>query len=254
MDAGSPRAGWYGGALTFYSSDVIETLPRQSTTHLEWYMLSGYTDWRAAHVFLDTKIDVGYGSFDGKRTLIIGEQARQTDGKRAGLLAAIGGTTGLFLNYGGYQLIPHFSLDGMVMREEGYTETGGGEGFNLQVAPYYGNSARAFLGLDAKKSFELWGASIAPEARLGYRYDFITAPVKLKAAFASAGSGTLTGLNSPGAGFTFVGPDPDTGNLLAGFGLGAGTDTWSLGINYDWVRGSNASTTQIGTLSLLGRI
>ena len=30
MDAGSARDGWYGGALTFYSSDVIETLPRQS--------------------------------------------------------------------------------------------------------------------------------------------------------------------------------------------------------------------------------
>ena len=30
MDAGSARDGWYGGALTFYSSDVIETLPRQA--------------------------------------------------------------------------------------------------------------------------------------------------------------------------------------------------------------------------------
>jgi hypothetical protein len=254
MDAGSARSGWYGGALTFYSSDVIETLPRQSDTNLEWYLLTGYTDWRANHLFLDTKVDIGYGNLDGKRTLIIGDQGRIAEGKRASLLGAIGGTTGLFLNYGGFSIMPQISLDGMSMREEGYTEAGGGGGFDLQVAPYYANSLRTFLGVDAKRSFDLWGASISPDMRFGYRYDFVTAPVKLKAAFASAGSGTLTGLNSPGAGFTFIGPDPDTGNLLAGFGLGAGTDTWHLGVNYDWIRGNNASTTQMGTLTLLGRI
>ena len=249
MDAGSPRGGWYGGALTFYSSDVIETLPRQSDTNLEWYMLTGYTDWRGSHVFLDTKIDVGYGSFDGKRSLFVGNQGRVAEGKRAGLLGALGATTGVFFNYGGFQVTPHLSLDAMSMREEGYTESGGGDGFDLEVAPYYANSARTALGVDAKKSFDLWGASISPEARMGYRYDLVSAPVKLKAAFASTG-----GLTSPGNSFTFIGPDPDTGNVVAGFSLGGGTDTWNLGINYDWIRGNNASTTQIGTLTLLGRI
>jgi hypothetical protein len=249
MDAGSSRGGWYGGALTFYSSDIIETLPRQSKTNLEWYMLTGYTDWHGGHVFLDTKLDVAYGSLDGKRTLAIGNQFRVAEGKRAGLLGALGGTAGLSLNYGGFQIIPHIALDGMTMREEGYSESGGGDGFDLEVAPYYANSARTFLGMDVKKSFDLWGASISPEARLGYRYDLITAPVKLKAAFESTG-----GLTSPNNSFTFIGPDPDTGNVLAGFSLGAGTDTWHLGVNYDWIRGNNASTTQIGTLTLLGRI
>ena len=254
MDAGSPRGGWYGGAFTFYTSDIIETLPRQSDTHLEWYMLTGYTDWRANHIFIDTKLDVGYGNFDGKRTLIIGNQGRLAEGKRAGLLASLGGTAGLFMKTFGYQIMPQFSLDGMTMREEGYTEANGGDGFDLQVASYYASSARAFLGVDTKRDFNLWGANISPDLRLGYRYDLVKAPVKLKAAFASAGSASLTGLNSPGAAFTFVGPDPDSGNLLAGFGLGAGTDAWHLGVNYDWVRGGNASTTQVGTLTLLGRI
>ena len=249
MDAGSARGGWYGGALTFYSGDVIETLPRQSKTNLSWYMLTGYTDWHGRHVFLDTKLDIGYGGFNGKRTLIIGNQGRQAEGKRAGLLGALGATTGLFLNYGGFSIIPHISLDGMSMREEGYTEAGGGDGFDLDVAPYYANSARTFLGVDAKKNFNVFGASVSPEMRLGYRYDFVTAPVKLKAGFASTG-----GINGAGNSFTFVGPDPDTGNALLGFSLGAGTDTWHFGVNYDWIRGNNASTTQVGTLTLLGRI
>ncbi len=249
VDAGSARSGWYGGALTFYSSDVIETLPRQSKTNLQWYVLTGYTDWHGSHVFFDTKLDVGYGNLDGQRSLIIGSVGRVAESKRASLLGALGGTTGLFLNYGGVDLIPHISLDGLTMREEGYTEAGGGDGLNLQVAPYYANSLRTFLGMDAKKTFELFGANISPEARLGYRYDFVSSPVKLRAAFASTG-----GLTAPSNSFTFVGPDPDTSNAVAGFSLGTGTDAWNLGVNYDWIRGNNASTTQVGTITLLGRI
>ena len=59
MDAGSARGGWYGGALSFYSGDVSETLPRNSLTHEQWYMLTGYTDWRGKHVFLDTTGSAG---------------------------------------------------------------------------------------------------------------------------------------------------------------------------------------------------
>ena len=73
------------------------------------------------------------------------------------------------------------------MREEGYTETGGGDGINLQVAPYYANSLRGSLGSDFKTNFDLLGATISPEARLGYRYDLVDSPVKLKAGFASTG-------------------------------------------------------------------
>jgi hypothetical protein len=249
VDAGSARGGWYGGAITFYSSDVVETLPRASDTNLQWYLLTGYTDWRGSHVFFDTKLDVGYGNLDGHRSLIIGNQDRVAEGKRASLLASLGGTAGLFFDVAGMQVEPHVSLDGMTMREEGYTEDGGGDGFDLQVAPYYANSLRTFFGTDVKKSLQVLGITLSPEARLGYRYDFVGVPVKLKAGFVSTG-----GINSPASAFTFTGPDPDTGNILAGFSLGGGNETWNIGVNYDWLRGNNASTTQIGTLTLLGRI
>ena len=36
--------------------------------------------------------------------------------------------------------------------------------------------------------------------------------------------------------------------------IGAGTDNWQLGANFDMVRGNNGSVTQVGTLTLLGRI
>ena len=114
MDAGSARGGWYGGALTFYSSDVIETLPRQSKTNLQWYMLTGYTDWRGKHVFFDTKLDVGYGNLDGKRSL----HHRRPGPHRRGQARRPAGRPGRHHRacssiMAAFDVIPHISLDGM---------------------------------------------------------------------------------------------------------------------------------------------
>jgi hypothetical protein len=73
--------------------------------------------------------------------------------------------------------------------------------------------------------------------------------VKLNAGFVSTG-----GLGTVNNTIKFVGPDPDKGNSILGLGLGANTDTWQLGGQYDWVRGSNGSTTQVGIITLLARI
>ena len=90
-------------------------------------MLTGYTDWHGNHVFFDTKLDVGYGDLDGQRSMIIGTVDRVAEGKRASLLGALGGTTGLFMNYAGIDLIPHISLDGMSCARKAILRgTGGG--------------------------------------------------------------------------------------------------------------------------------
>jgi hypothetical protein len=259
VDGGSPRGGWYGGAISFYSGDVTQTLPRATKTHTQWYMLTAYSDWRGKKLFVDTQLSLAYGDFDGKRSLLICPNGavtcttpslqRDTVGKRAALMAALGATTGAMLRWNGIQVIPHIGLDVMSLREEGYTERGGGDGMDLMVAPYYANSIRTAIGTDFKTDIRLWDFMLTPEARLGYRYDFIGSAMKLKAGFASTG-----GINAAGNSFTFVGPDPDSGNVLLGFSLGAHTESWQFGVNYDWIRGNNGSTTQVGMLTILGRI
>jgi hypothetical protein len=250
VDAGGPRSGWYGGAFTFYSGDVNQLLPRATRTQTEWYMLTGYTDWHGKHVFLDTQISAAYGNFSESRNITVGSVSRTATSKRPGAMLALGANLGLIGHVlGGVEVDPHVSLDGLTLREEGYTESGGGDGFNLQVAPYFANSARAAIGTDVKGSVDLWGISLTPEGRIGYRYDLLHQPVKIRAGFASTG-----GLGTTGNTMTFIGPDPDTGNVFTGASFSAGTDTWSLGVNYDWVRGNNGSTTQVGTLTVLGRI
>lgn len=249
MDGGTPRGGWYGGAFTFYSGDITQSLPHASKTQTEWYMLTGYSQWSGRNIFVDTQGSLAYGNFTGSRSLSVGTINRTAESKRAGLMGALGANGGVKLHYLGFDVSPHISLDGLVLREEGYTETGGGNGMDLQVAPYYANSLRTALGADIRLPVSIWGVDLTPEARVGYRYDLLGSPVKLKAGFLSTGGiGTVTNA------LRFVGPDPDQGNTILGLGLGASNDTWQLGVNYDWVRGNHGSTTQVGTVTLLARI
>jgi hypothetical protein len=249
LDGGSPRNGWYGGAFTFYSGDVTQQLPRATRTNTQWYMLTGYTDWRGKHVFLDTQVSAAYGNFEGIRSLSVGGLLRTANSRRPGAMLALGANTGAMLKYKGFEVDPHVSLDVMTLREEGYQEANGGPGFNLDVAPYFASSVRTAVGADIKTKITIWNFDLIPEARLGYRYDLLQQAVKVNAAFQSTGGRSTTGNT-----MSFVGPDPDSGNAILGLSLGAGTDTWHLGVNYDWIRGNNGSTTQVGIISVLGRI
>jgi hypothetical protein len=212
-------------------------------------MLTGYTNWNGKHVFLDTQLSAAYGSFTENRTITVGNVFRDATSKRPGAMVALGANTGVMLKYSGIEVDPHVSLDGLTMREEGYGEANGGSGFNLDVAPYFASSLRSAIGADIKGTINIWDIDLTPEANLGYRYDLLQQAVKIKAAFDSTG-----GLGSAGNTMTFIGPDPDKGNTILGLSLGAGTDSWHLGVHYDWVHGDNGSVTQVGIISVLGRI
>ena len=262
IDGGSPKYGWYGGAFTFYSGDVGE-LTRDSHTNEQWYLLTGYSAWRGKGLFFDSKIDAGYGQFSGKRFIDLALSStstytREADNKHPGTMISGGFTTGGIFDYGAATFSPLLSVDGLLMREEGYTEYNPGtatvgDGFDLKVNPYYAKSLRAFLGANVRYDLDLWDFYLQPEAHAGYRYDFFNDPVKLKAAFAYAD--TTTGTTAgPGTVFTMTGPDPAQGNFVVGGSLAATTDTWTMGVNFDFVKGSNGTFEEVGTLNLLGRI
>ena len=249
LDGGSARNGWYGGAFTFYTGDVTQQLPRSTRTNTQWYMLTGYSQWRGKKVFLDTQLSAAYGDLSTTRNISVGAVSRTATSRRPAAMLAMGANTGVMLRYGGLRIDPHVSLDGLTLREEGYQEANGGPGFNLDVAPYFATSLRTAIGADIKGTIKIWDFDLTPEARLGYRVDLLQEAIKLKAAFQSTG-GRATAGNT----MTFVGPDPDRGNVIAGLSLGASTDTWHLGVHYDWIRGNNGSTTQVGMITVLGRI
>ncbi len=245
LDGGDPRNGRYGGALSFYSGDTTESAPRESKTSSEYYMLSAYSDWRGRGLFFDTNVSVGYGNLTGNRQVDVVSVVRSAASKRASLFLSGGFSTGAVLASGGTSIVPQFSVDGLTMREEGYTETGGGDGVDLKVDPYYGKSLRAYLGTSIRQDLNFGDFFLQPEARVGYRYDFLADPAKLKASFASV---------TPASMFTLTGPDPGKGNLVAGGSLSVTTDAWSIGLNYDYIRATGGAVSQSGTISLVGRI
>jgi hypothetical protein len=254
-DGGNAHDGWYGGALSFYTGDIGEIGDRAAQTQSEWYMLSGYTDWRGKGFFFDSNIDVGVTQYKGKRHIDIDLHttpdtfySRTATSKHIGVFLAGGVTTGAILKYAGTTITPKIAIDGLTMRENGYTESGGGptghDGFDLAVGASYTNSLRSLLGVDLRQDIDMGDFFLQPEARVGYRYDFIGTPQKVTANFVSL----------PGSSFTVQGPDPAQGNLVAGATIAASTDTWSIGIQYDWVRGTNGMTQQSGQFVLVGRI
>lgn len=265
VDSGSPKYGWYGGALTFYAGDVGE-LKRNSKTNEQWLILSGYSVWRGKGLFFNSKLDLGYGKFDGKRSILLTSAvttgstytySRTASNKREGALLSGGFSTGAYLNYGATTFAPTLSVDGLMMRENGYTEYNpgtatDGDAFDLKVQPYYAKSLRAFMGLDVRYDVNLFDFYLQPELRAGYRYDFMSDPQKLKIAFAYSDVSGAT----PAAGeqFTIIGPDPAKGSLVLGGSLAATTDAWTLGFHFDFLRGSNGMIQETGTLSIVGKI
>ena len=249
LDGGNPADGRYGGALTFYSGDITEKDPLTSKTNTLWAMLSGYTDWRGKGFFFDTQVNAGIGKLDGKRAITVGGVSRTAEGKRPALLGSIGATTGVILTSGSTVFTPLMSVDGLAMREDGYTEHGGGDpnsgdGFDLNIKSTYYQSLRGFLGADIRQDINLGEFYLQPEARAGYRYDFANGAEKLKGNFVS----------EPLSGFSLTGPDPARGNAVLGGSLSATTGAWSIGVHYDYIRGDDGSVSQAGTLTLLGRI
>ncbi|HVP84952.1 MAG TPA: autotransporter domain-containing protein [Rhizomicrobium sp.] len=254
-DGGDAQSGWYGGAFTFYTGNVDQRAPSSSRDNTQWYMLSGYSTWRGKGLFLDTQLTAGYGDLSEHRFISVGGITRQANSKRSSVLAAVGMTTGANLVYGSTTITPNIALDGLTMREEGYTETGGngttGDAFDLHVNPVVMSSARAFVGVNARQDVNFGSFYMQPELRAGYRYDFLADRIDLTAYFPGVSS-TATG---PGTGdFTITGPKPSKGSLLAGASISATTGAWSIGVNYDMLSGSRGSMTQVGTISLVGRI
>lgn len=263
MDGGGPASGRYGAAFTFYSGDTSEKSPRDSKTTSEWYMLTGYTDWRGKGFFFDSQFNVGYGNIDGKRRFDFGGVTRVADGKRAAALASGGVTAGVALTAGGTVIMPQISLDGLTMRQEAFTESNNGattsqadDGFDLVVHQQYANSLRSFVGVDIRQDLNFGDFYLQPEGRVGYRYDFVDGTEKLKAAFVCS---TIAPGGCLAPAFSITGPDPAKGNLIVGGSIATTTGAWSIGLNYDYLRGVGStvakdSTSQSGMITLVGRI
>ena len=248
-DEGDAADGRYGGAFTFFSGGMSAKAPLIQKTSSEWYMATGYTDWHGRVLFLDTQASVGYAHLTGSRTIDLGGGfTRTANNTRPAEYFAGGATAGLQYDVLGAAVMPQISFGGLAMRQEGYTEQGGGgqsgDGFDLHVEPDYAASLRAFAGVDARDDMNFGDFLLQPEARAGYRYDFANGQEDAKVNFADV---------QPLTQFEISGPKPAKGNALAGAGVGVSTGAWSIQLGVDYLYANSGNTSEEGTLTLLGR-
>jgi len=249
-DTGDPADGRYGAAFTFFSGGSSTHDEVISKTAQEFYMATFYTNWRGRGLFFDSQVTAGWAHLASERFIDVGGVSRVADGDRPAAILAGGVTTGGVFNFGSTVMSPQLSIDGLTMREDGYSEGGGeditgGDGFDLRIQPYYANSARAFLGIDMRQDINLGDFYLQPEARVGYRYDMLDGAEKLEANFVGV---------TPIDQFSITGPDPAKGNIVLGGGLAVTTGAWSVGVHYDFLRSDMGNSQQDGMLTLVGRI
>lgn len=265
-DWGSPRFGWYGAAITFFNGNV-EEIGRDSHQNQKWVLADFYTTWRGKGFFFDSKVGAGVGSIHGKRFLTLTytddddeEQTfeREADNTHLSTVLSGGFSGGAVFDYGAWTFTPQVSVDGLVMREEGYTEnnpdnsTSSYRGFDLKVKPYYARSLRGYVGTSVSYDFTLFGTHWRPELRGGYRYDLFADPVKVKAAMRDIDP-DISG-NQTSNYFRLTGPATPQGSLAAATSLGAYGDGWSFNLGLEFVRGSNDYTEQVASFNLLFRM
>jgi outer membrane autotransporter protein len=186
-------------------------------------------------------LDVDVPNGDGTDTVLNREAIQQHPGE----MLSGGVTTGAIFDESGTVFTPQVNFDGLAMRQEAYSESGGGNGMDLHVASSYDQSLRAFAGVNVRQDFDFTDFLLQPDITAGYRYDLANGAESLKGNFESV---------TPVSIFEITGPKPDKGNAVIGGGVAVSTGAWSLGLNFDYLKAGSGNTAEQGTITLLGRI
>jgi outer membrane autotransporter protein len=120
---------------------------------------------------------------------------------------------------GGLYLQPGVHLDYFRLRQGAYTETGGGDGFNLAVEARTGQETSATASLRVGTE---WGEGFTwrPELEVGYRSVLSGDPGGLTARFAAGGNA-----------FTLEPAKLDSGGALARLGIVGGNEVYSIALS-----------------------
>jgi uncharacterized protein with beta-barrel porin domain len=179
---------------------------RISTTQMDFY---GRHQNGAA--FTQGIFGAAYNAHRSQRRVVIDTVTREPKGKWKGWHLGGAVDTGAVIRMDQLRLTPYLRGSYIRTHENGYTETGGGNGVNLTTSGRNQDSMRAGAGLIAQRRFTVFqDVGVEAELRGDLARELSSDPANITARFASGG-----------ATFTSIGQSPDK-NI---FGLGA-----SLGV------------------------
>ena len=119
-DYGSLSTGRYGVGFEHFNGDSISGDPKVTKTVNNWTVFSLYANWADSDtgLFFGTQASSGFGSFDEKRRIIVGEFTDTAKGHWQGWLAAWGATIGDVIGDDMFAIIPQASVDALYMAED----------------------------------------------------------------------------------------------------------------------------------------
>ena len=239
---GATRTARYGVGYSFFAGQVTEKYPRTSKEDMSLNMLSFYSGWRAQNFFFTPQLDAGIANFTGDRMVTAGGFSRIADGDWSAYVASGGFSTGYVLSFGPLQIIPQISLDGLYLHQTAYSETGGGQGIDMNVGKQDVRSLRLFAGVVAQGVFPVEEGRLQPQILAGWSHEFENNTPVIDVSFQAL----------PGSPFALVGPTADPSKLIGGASFSYIFNNWSAGLNYDASRASG-SLAQSATMNLTSK-
>ncbi len=214
--------GAVGISLAFTSSD-LEDPESEAEEVLSASLLELGLYWRAQGQYWTTwaRAAAGYATFESERRFVGAGLNLSNESDWNGFTLAAAGGVSYERNFGRFSIRPEAYAEFFSLSEEGHVETGGGDGFDLEIDDRDGHlfSATAAVNFGMSMGENSW---LRPEVRVGWRQNISVDPGE-----------TIARFRSGGPDFTLDGGSIEGGGPIVGFRLNIGNELGMLSINAD---------------------
>ncbi len=214
--------GAVGLSLAFTSSD-LEDPESEAEEVLSASLLELGLYWRAQGQYWTTwaRAAAGYATFESERRFVGAGLNLSNESDWSGISLAAAGGVSYERNYGRFSIRPEAYAEFFSLSEEGHVETGGGDGFDLEIDDRSGHlfSATAAVNFGMSMGENSW---LRPELRVGWRQNISVDPGE-----------TIARFRSGGPDFTLNGGSIEGGGPILGLRLNVGNELGMLTVSAD---------------------
>ncbi len=214
--------GAVGLSVAFTSSD-LEDPESAAEEVLSASLLELGLYWRAQGQYWTTwaRAAAGYATFDSERRFVGSGLNLSNESDWSGITLAAAGGVSYERNYGRFSIRPEAYAEFFSLSEDGHVETGGGDGFDLEIDDRNGHlfSATAAVNVGLAMGENSW---LRPELRVGWRQNLSVDPGE-----------TIARFRSGGPDFTLDGGSIEGGGPILGLRLNVGNELGMLTISAD---------------------
>ncbi|MCC6915377.1 MAG: autotransporter domain-containing protein [Rhodospirillaceae bacterium] len=220
------RSGNTTAGVSFVESWHSVSLNVATHSPVQFYstQLHAYAHHQSGNLYVQGLAGGAYNTYDQpQRAVTFGGLDRKAVGKWSGFQYEGSVEAGYLFRSGLYEFGPYGRLSYLNIKENAYTETGGGAGVNLAVDDRKSDSLRGTAGFAVNRNIPLsYDSYIEAQLRGGYTREFMNDPVSVSARFVSGGPT-----------FTNLGNVWGQNRMTAGFGVAHKDSYSSVSLDYD---------------------